>query len=271
MCFALILSLIYLIVNAGRGAIITFLFCIIFINTSIFNKKIKITTWIFMFAVVLLGVNYLRPLLYSLSALSHGVKAFYKDFITSINSTTSTTFTFSNLIYRLCYYLEHKYISLEISIKTISEGKYFYNFFIDIIVAMLALFPSSLLPFKKPIPISEHNTEFITVNAPYNTGTIPPGGIAFGYYALGWLGVVLFAFFVGQLARRLIKFFDSFGESAYIRGIKFVTMFIWIELYTNGDLRQFFLRNLPFLIMLIVIKFARKRRSVYVKKSTKQI
>lgn len=256
---SIFLAIVYLIVNAGRGAIIIYLFCMIFINYSFSEKRLKVYTWVLMFVILTLGVNYLRPLLISFSVIGDGFHAFINDFITRVNSTSSTEFSFSNLMYRLCYYFEHKYVSLETAIRVIDNGTYSFNFFVDIIVALLALVSSSILPFKKPSPISVYNTAFILGTR--NVGAIPPGGVAFGYYALGGIGVFLFSFFMGVIGKKLTIFFDSF-HSDYMEGMKFVNMFIWIDFYINGDLRQGVLRWLPYLCLLIVLRIVRRRRKI---------
>lgn len=259
--FSLILAAIYLLVNAGRGAIILYCITMVFIYISVTGKKIKISTWIMMFAIVLLGVTYLRPLLISMTNLKYGIDAFFDSFMSSVKSNENTAFTIENLLYRLCYYLEHKYVSTEIAIEAIRSSKYSYSFFIvDIFVALIAVIPEAILPFKKPETISYYNTLLIGENAKYKTGTIPPGSIGFGYYSMGLIGVGLYSFIFGVCGRKLVNFFDCF-DSKYIEALKFVNCFIWIDFFINGDLRQCVVRNFVFIMLLIAIKI--KKRSVY--------
>lgn len=250
---------VYLIIHAGRAAILTFALIVIFIlnsNTQGSNtkKKIGILKWALMFGIVGIGIIYLRPLLVSLSSLSEGFDAFINAFQRRINTNTNVI-DFKSFLFNVAYYLEHKYISVETAIYAISNRCYSFNFFIDIISAAVSIIPSVLLPFNKPSSIGTVNTKLVLG---YEGSSMPPGGVAFGYYALGILGVVLFAFVIGVVGRKMEQYFDSY-KSEYINSVKYTAMFVWVDLFINGELREWFLRYFVFLCIVVVIHLKSKR------------
>jgi hypothetical protein len=240
----------YLVVNAGRGAILTFILVLVFANYLYTEKKVKLRTWVIITLLIAIGIIYLRPLLTSLSSLKDGFSTFISEFSRRAHTGKADITSIKDMIFNVSYYLEHKYVSLETAINAIAEGRYEFNFFVDIWAAAIAVFPSVILPFSKPNSIDTYNTMLIlgtTAN-----GVIPPGGVAFGYYSLGLVGVIIFSFFVGIVGKRTEIFFDSF-DSRYMSILKTVNMFVWIDLFINGELREWVLRYFIFICIMIVI------------------
>ena len=255
--FHIIWAVIYLIIHAGRGAILTYVITMFFIYIFTSGKKIKTKNLLLLFIVVLLGVSYLRPLLVSLSSLTDGFSAFLKAFSNRISSNNSVGFSLSGLLSKLCFYVEHKYISTEVAIASINNNIISINYFRDIWVALVALIPASFLPFAKPNSIAYYNTALIMGNNSI-TGVIPPGGVAFGYYALGFVGVIIFSSAIGTAGKKLVDYFDSY-KSDYMYGIKIINMLIWIDFFINGELKECVIRYFVFLVFLIVIKIKSKK------------
>lgn len=251
------LSFIYIVVNAGRGALLLFILNLLFIYNSYKRIKFKLSSWALMFLVIVLGISYLRPLFMSIPYIIYGMNAFWDMFIYIISNQTVIEFSPSDLIYRFCFYLEHKYVSLEIAIRAIETGKYAFNYFLkDIFASLIALIPEAILPFEKPSTVTNINT--FLIYGRYSMGDVPPGGIAFGYYGFGIIGVILFSLSIGIIGRRLFHFFDCFN-SVYMRALQFVYGFVWIDFYINGDLRQCVVRHFVLLIILIIIKIKSKK------------
>ena len=248
-------ALIQLIVHAGRSAILTFVLILIITYYETTNKKIKFRTWVMMGIGVSVGILVLRPLLVSLSSLNQGFDVFVSEFSRRINNP-STAKNGNDSFQQVVYNLEHKYVSLETAIKATSTGAYKYDFFRDIFAALVAIFPSAILPFIKPNSIDYYNTRLIVGEA--STGAIPPGGVAMGYYAMGVLGVIIFSLFTGITGKRAEIYFDSF-DSKYIKVLKMVNMFVWCDFFINGELREWTLRYFVYIIMMLVIIISSKK------------
>lgn len=249
--FALVMGALSLIIHAGRAAILTFMLVLIFSNYQLAQKKVKISSWIILGIGVMLGIVCLRPLLVSMSSLKDGFSVFLSEFIRRISSN-STDFNLKENMFQVTYYLEHKYVSLETAISAISKGEYRFDFFRDIFAAAVAIFPSAILPFTKPNSIDTYNT--LLIKGSEVGGIVPPGGVAFGYYALGGIGVIIFSVIVGIVGKRLEIYFDQYKDNGFMIVLKTITMFVWVDLFINGELREWTLRYFVFLIIMIVVR-----------------
>lgn len=250
-----ILASIQLIVHAGRGAILTFILILILTYYEVTKKKIHFKTWMTMGVGVCAGILLLRPLLVSLSSLNQGFDVFISEFMRRIKDPTAAKVG-NDSFQQVVYNLEHKYVSLETAIISINNGNYRFDFFRDIFAALVAIFPSAILPFTKPNSIDYYNTRLIVGDAA--TGAIPPGGVAMGYYALGILGVIIFSLFTGIIGKRAELYFDSF-DSGYLKMVKVINMFVWCDFFINGELREWTLRYFVFIILMIMIFISAKK------------
>lgn len=236
---------IFFIVNAGRAAILRFILVIFLSKKGYYAYRISLLKWGIISVLMIAGILYLRPLLVSLADLKYGYGYFISEFFRRANETEYMN-GFKNILYGISFYFEHKYVSLETSMMVIEKGQYSFNFFSDIFKAIVSIIPSMFLPFEKPSSIGKINTDFITGSE--LSGVIPPGGVAFGYYAMGILGVVIFSLFIGILGKRLELFFDSYNSS-FIQVYKTMIMFIWVDLFINGELVEWVHRYFVYIII----------------------
>lgn len=256
---SVVLAALYLIIHAGRGAILTFILTMLMIRISLKKEKIKISKLLVMGIIVLVGVYFLRPLLVSMQSLKDGFSVFCSDFVRRITNDGASSVSFTDLLNNLCRYLEHKYVSLEVAIRSIRQGTYNFNCFRDVFVALISVVPSALLPFDKPSSIDKENTLLVLGSAYEGNGVIPPGGVAFGYYALGAAGVTIFALAIGIIGRRIQKYYNSF-DSDYFVMLENVCMFIWVDWFINGELRECVLRYFVFIFLSICIAVSARRK-----------
>ena len=108
---------------------------------------------------------------------------------------------------------------------------------------------SGILPFDRPPSVISFNTAYITG---VFESRIPPGGIAFGYYAYSWLGVLVFSVATGVIGKKVGKFFLSF-DNEYGRVLYVVYGFFWIFFFFNGEIRQTLQRDSLLIVLLACI------------------
>ncbi|WP_215193270.1 O-antigen polymerase [Exiguobacterium sp. s95] len=244
--FSIVISFLWFFINAGRGAILQYILILFLIYALVKNKKINILKTSFIGFIFFVGINYLRPFFNSLMYLKDGVDVFKKQFIITSTSGRYSIEGFKDVIYTFSYYLEHKYVSLEVAIKSVDSGRHIVNFFSEFGIAILSLIPSKFLFFEKPDSIIFHNTYYIT--GIYES-SIPPGAIALGYYSLSSIGVVIFSVGFGLLGKKLNDYFMSINN-VISKPLYVSSMFVWLDLFVAGEIRQTLQRYFVYILLL---------------------
>lgn len=246
-----VLAGVWLVSNAGRGAVLQYILILYLTYLLAKNKKINLRKFILLFAVIFIGINYLRPIFMSLMYLQDGFNVFWDEFLKISSTGRYVVGGMKDVLYNLAYYLEHKYTSLEISIMAVDSGWHNMNFFYEIIIAIVSIIPSKFIFFSKPDSIIFYNTLYITGN--YES-LIPPGYIALGYYSFSLVGVIIFSWLFGVIGKKLNDYFS--GIKFYSADILYVSvMFIWLDIFVAGELRQTLQRFFVLIIVLIYFTF----------------
>jgi len=196
----------WLIVHAGRGAVLEYILVLYLTYMLVENKKIDPIKIIGLFAVIFIGINYLRPIFTNLMYLQDSFGVFWNKFINESTSGRYAVNGIQDVFLKLSYYLDYKYVSLEVAIQAVNSGVHRINFFFEIFIALISIIPSKFLFFTKPASITFYNTLYIT-GIHESKMQIPSGGIALGYYSLSWVGVILFSLLVGVIGKKLNNLF----------------------------------------------------------------
>ncbi|MFW6016196.1 MAG: O-antigen polymerase [bacterium] len=255
---AVILASIWFFIHAGRAAILTYVIILFLIMLFNNKKKISIIKLWKVGILSILGINYLRPLFMSMQHLDKGFNEFIEAFTNYASSGRYLMRSIQDFIFMLSDSFSHMYISLETSVRVVNSGVHNINFFYDFLIAIISLIPSVLLPFEKPYSIASYNTMYITG---YFQSQIPPGGVAFGYYSLSWIGVIMFSLFVGIIGKKISNYFISF-QSNFGNTLYVVCMFLWVELFFNGEPRHTLQRNFVLIVLLLFIKLRAKKYKI---------
>ena len=172
---ALLVSSPWFIVNGGRGAILTYLLILFFSYMLQRKKKLPLFRGMMIGIVIILGINYLRPLFMSFEHLQYGFSSFKEAFVNYSSSGRYDMNSIVDYIYMLSDSFSTKYISLEVAIDSVNSGKHQMNFFYEFIIAFFSVIPSRFLPFEKSASIVSYNTQYITG---VFQSQIPPGGVS---------------------------------------------------------------------------------------------
>ncbi|QFT90854.1 hypothetical protein FIU87_19590 [Bacillus sp. THAF10] len=263
---SLVSSIFWFLIHAGRGALILFIITLIFgslrakVNTDYrINLKQSELTKKVIFTVIIgfIIINYARPFFMSLSMLKYGLSAVYNAFIDYSSSGRYSITGMEDVIRVFSNNTEYKYISTEVAINVVNSGIHQMSFFGDFAGAFISVIPSSFLWFSKPSSIEYFNTIYI-MGGHYTQ--IPPGGIAYGYYSLSILGVIIFSFITGMLGGKIEKFFNyTLSEVKFMSYIYVSTIFVWLDLFFSGEPRHFIQREFVYLFFFMMIYYGLKK------------
>lgn len=238
MILSLILSIIYLIFNAGRGPLVLFFACIMFAIIKEKGKKI--------IGLVVIGIIFIFFLSSSLEVvmnnLSLGLPAFYNmEYNMSDNLFASIT----NLAYPYANVLELPQMIRE-------SG---YNFCIDYILWFSEIIPERLLGFL--VDFFPARTLVTTkVSQYYIQAGLSNGGTPADFITYGWFQGSLIGLLINCIVYDIIlKYFDNSLRllPKQYSIIKYRMCFFAYSLVTSNDLPLMLNSNLFLIVIMIVI------------------
>jgi hypothetical protein len=235
-----ILSIYYLIINAGRAPILVFIFTIILYK----SKKIKIKQLLIISALIIIGF-------------------IYGDLILEFLITGEISFTEINgdkYLIMLSKFVEqtiYPYINV-VKVPSFISNVSDFRFFADyIFVWIINMIPGAFLGIfgiDKIPPLWVINTN----NFNSIIGGIPVDIISIGYYQLGFIGVILISFIFGMITSRLDDIFQKYEHEA-IRLLRIRFLFLISTIVINAEPESIVRGNINIIVMYIVFIICSKK------------
>ncbi|MCU9816213.1 O-antigen polymerase [Paraclostridium sp. AKS73] len=236
-----IISLYYLLINAGRMPVFLFLATFIVFKILKDNKSRYIVP---ILIIGIIGVKYLDVLFGYLAYGSSftGIKIVENK--TLIDSVKDFAIEFS-----------FPYINV-FNVVKFAEGS--FRFFIDYIMSVIQFLPDLIffkLGFGSPVMLHEINTANHQVNA-----GIPVDVISYGYYQIGIIGLIIHTFLFGVISRFLNNLSTRKGNYIYIF-LRAKLLILWGFNVMYSDIDTFIRGKLDLIIFIfIVLVFSKQYR-----------
>lgn len=228
-----IISIFYLLFNAGKGPLLAFLLPFFYI----FLKKYKKNAWRYLITLSLLFFPLLELLDRLFMFLANGI---WKD--EGIN--------FFNIFYQFI----HPYRNI-FNVENITT-EFGYRFFTDFITGPLNLMPG--IDFEKSYEIT---SKFYFGDIWKSVGGVPNDLITFGYIQMNFLGVIILSLFIGYffgLIDKKIRCLNPGIAKDLITSLLIVSAF---RLIPNADIEPFLRSNFTMiLIPFALIWYSKKNR-----------
>lgn len=230
--FTFMLSLYYLVISGSRSKILLFLVCLIFVRFDKIKIKYLIVSGGLFVVLIVFGDQILSG-----------------DFSIDFSSMERIAAKFAEQI-------SYPYINI-CNLELIGEGIYSFRYFSDsIYVWLLNLIPTFFLGIfglKKIQNLFVLNTSLMN-----SKSSIPVDVISYGYWQLGFLGIVINSVFLAYLVDRLSRLFsksnDHFMNVMYIR-----TLFALFGALINFEFENIIRGNIDIIIFFIIYITCRKR------------
>jgi hypothetical protein len=232
-----------LFIMAGRGRIVIFTLLLVISSITYFNKnrKLSIANTIALILVIFLTDVY----------ITYGKDLFNYQLVEggSINNILhgKPYILFQTFV----EYYQHRIDSIFVAI---SETEFGPTWFYDSFAIPTYLIPTRLTGITGPPSISYINTYLLTGDW---DSMIPPGMIAYGFYSMGVIGVVLTSAVYAVLPALLDKRAGSSPPKSMKVFIRTPAVFIWVVYYLQGDPRVFIINMFPLLVFMLLIYLAR--------------
>lgn len=248
---ALVFSLYYLIINAGRMPIF------IFIATFIVFKVLKDKKVKYMIPTIIIGIIIVQYLDVFFGYLSFGA-----DF-TGIN-TLKENKPFSLYIEEFIGQFSFPYLN----ILNVSEfAKDNFRMLSDYIMSIIQFLPDGIF-YSIGLGSPQMLHEFNTLNHGANAG-IPVDIVTYGYYQVGILGIIIHTFIFGNITRFLNNISERKGDNIYIF-LRAKLIILWGFNVMYSDIDTFIRGKLDLIIIILFIiilskenKFAIQNKESY--------
>lgn len=259
---AFLLALVIRVSSGSRSTILTYLMMFLLsgaISKSdiIFKKTKKKKAWIIVGGIVFVfAVIVYRPLLNALGTVSEvGFSTAMSNLgsqLFSDNGSKYSLYSFKDTFQGLLRSFEHYAVSLETSIKYVHSGQHKMNFFMEFMVMLQSVIPSSLLGITKMHDVTFYNSGYIV--GKFNYAQIPPGIIASAYYSGSFIWVLFYGLLFGYIGRRIDLFYKKMKDNVGFAPSLYISiLFIYFFFAISGDFASQFGKNFTFFICLFII------------------
>lgn len=225
---SLFINYINILIGSSRGAFVQ-IFIMYFLVYLYLTKKINVKLLIVLSGFVGLFIIYGKQLFFATATLLSGgsfIEAFV--YLKGVRATDETP----QLMLVLSEF-RHGIASLERSFSEVERVG--YNFFSDYLWSLLRIIPQRIVLqlVERPETISTLNTYALTG---VSISSTPPGILAFNYYGMGPIGVVIGMFFYGLFGKKADLYYSNKMRFRKVYIIPYVFLaFNYGGFISNGD------------------------------------
>ncbi|SFI12695.1 hypothetical protein SAMN04487861_11632 [Selenomonas ruminantium] len=256
--YSLIVSLLILISNGGRGILLTFFLTLIIGDyirkTDVDHLRYNYVKVLQIFGIVIFMLVMYRPLLVALGSFQGGgFTQVYSDYIDYLMSSSrydasSLDGIFSSIFQSTTHY----FLSLHVSIFKVATDEYTPRYFLEPICILMNIIPSKLLDISKPLTLTYYNSFFIA-GVP-GLIQIPSGVVGEAFYSGGVFFVCLYGFMIGMIGRKILNIYHSMKKRVVFIPTFYVgVLFVYFHFAIGGDYASQFVKDFTSLLIIFLV------------------